>query len=91
MRPRSLEKCVAMQQAFGVSLRRMRIDLGLTQADVAKWSGLPQQYVSEIESGRVNLTLQTLVILADMLDVELGTILVLPKRRLHVKKSVSSR
>ena len=37
--------------AFLVLLRQARLDVGMTQADVARKLGVPQSYVSKCESG----------------------------------------
>src|SRR3979490_2781204 len=44
---------------FGANLRAARLKLGFTQARPAEQSGLLQQYVSLVESGRQNVTLTT--------------------------------
>ena len=50
--------------AFGKNLRQARTRAGLTQAQVAERTGLTQQYVSQIEAGRQNITLATMTALA---------------------------
>lgn len=41
-------------------IKKLRVTLGYTQADVAKRLGVIQQYVSRIESGKENVTVDTL-------------------------------
>ncbi len=55
-------------------LLERRKELGLTQLDVAKRSGLPQSEVSRIESGAANPTAQTLAVLAKALRAEIGLV-----------------
>ena len=59
-----------MPNEFGKNLRAARIRTGLTQAEVAKRTGLTQQYVSVVEAGRQNLTLSTMTTLADAIGHE---------------------
>ena len=52
-------------------LARRRHKLGLTQAEVAERSQVPQSEVSRIETGKANPTYATLVALADALGADL--------------------
>ena len=52
-------------------LARRRHKLGLTQAEVAERSRVPQSEVSRIETGKANPTYATLVALADALGADL--------------------
>src|SRR6185437_15738531 len=54
----------ALQLAFGENFRRARMKAGLTQHDVEAHTGIKQAYVSQVESGRINLTLATMITLA---------------------------
>uniref|UniRef100_A0A7C5RDL7 XRE family transcriptional regulator n=1 Tax=Thermus caliditerrae TaxID=1330700 RepID=A0A7C5RDL7_9DEIN len=44
----------------GSIIKRRRIELGLTQQEVAEQVGISRQYVAEIEAGRRKPTLATL-------------------------------
>ena len=59
----NLEGIVA---TFGANLKAARLEVGLTQAEVAERAGLLQQYVSLVESGKQNVTLTTAQALADV-------------------------
>jgi transcriptional regulator with XRE-family HTH domain len=50
--------------------REAREDLGLTQQDLADRSKLSRRYVQKIESGTVNVTVETIARLAQALKVE---------------------
>jgi transcriptional regulator with XRE-family HTH domain len=60
---------------FGKNLREARIKANLTQAQVAEWSGLTQQYVSLVEAGHQNITLGTMTALAKVVDQDVRTLL----------------
>jgi transcriptional regulator with XRE-family HTH domain len=52
-------------------LRRRRRELGVTQADLARLAGLSLHGVSDLETGRGNPTLETLVKLTDALGLRI--------------------
>lgn len=55
--------------AFGVVLRRMRIDAGLTQEQLGFEAGLRRTYVSVLELGQQQPSLTTIFKLASALKV----------------------
>jgi DNA-binding XRE family transcriptional regulator len=50
--------------AFGQNFRQAREKAGLTQSDIEAHTGIKQHYVSQIENGKQNLTLDTMTALA---------------------------
>lgn len=56
-------------KATGIAIRNLRIDAGLTQAQVAARLDKPQSYISKIESGERALQTCELFPLADALDI----------------------
>jgi DNA-binding XRE family transcriptional regulator len=59
---------------FGANVRAARLKLGLTQAQLAEQSGLLQQYVSLVESGKQNVTLTTALSLAKVVRPDLSNL-----------------
>lgn len=59
-------------ETIGQRLRARRVQLGRTLAEVAEQSGLSLPYVSNLERGRGNPTLEALGALARALDVPLS-------------------
>lgn len=49
-----------MRRLVGRNVRKIRLGRGLTQEQLAEKSGLGQQYISPLESGRRNPTVVTL-------------------------------
>jgi transcriptional regulator with XRE-family HTH domain len=61
----------AIQRRVGAKVRALRREHGWSQDVFADRTGLHRAHVGEIERGESNVTLQTLKILADALDVRI--------------------
>ena len=61
----------AIQKKVGAKVRALRVKMGWSQDVFADKTGLHRAHVGEIERGESNVTLQTLKILADALDVRI--------------------
>ncbi len=55
---------------FGRKLREVRKSRALSQEDLAHLSGLDRTYISQCEAGKRNVTLRTLMSLAESLGIE---------------------
>lgn len=53
--------------SFGRNFRKARIAAKMSQADVERLTGIPQHYISTMERGRENPTLETMARLAKAL------------------------
>jgi transcriptional regulator with XRE-family HTH domain len=72
--PRDAEQ-TAILRAFGDRVRAMRIEKGMSQADVAHAAGLHPTYVSDIESGRRNASALSIYAIAAALGVAASDLL----------------
>lgn len=63
------------QIAFGKNLRRARLKASMTQLALATASGTTESYISQIEGGQINVTLETMERLAAALDMAAGDLL----------------
>lgn len=61
----------AIQRKLGANVRVLRQKKGWSQDVFADKTGLHRAHIGEIERGESNVTLQTLKILADTLDVRI--------------------
>ena len=61
-----------IRKLVGLNLARLRNARGLKQEQLAEITGLTQSYLSQIETGQVNLTLLRLHDLVEGLNVEPG-------------------
>jgi len=58
-------------KALGGKVKRRRQNLGLTQEDVADEMGIAARHYQKIEAGELNLTIRTLIRVAEALSIEL--------------------
>lgn len=59
----------------GNQIKKRRKELGMTQTTLACKTGFHQNYISEVEHGRRNITIGVLAIFADALNVDYDYIL----------------
>jgi DNA-binding XRE family transcriptional regulator len=64
-----------LQTIFGDNFRRARLNCRLKQSEVADRTGLTQQYLSLIEAGQQNITLKTMVLLAEIVGHDVAAML----------------
>jgi transcriptional regulator with XRE-family HTH domain len=69
-----------MRALFGANFRQIRLKARLTQADVEELTGIRQHYISEIENGLQNLTLDTMTTLAQAIGTDLRSLLRRPPK-----------
>jgi DNA-binding XRE family transcriptional regulator len=58
-------------KTFGKCLKRLRLERGLTQDELADLLDKDRAYVSQLERGLKNVTIKTMVLIAQALDVEI--------------------
>ena len=70
IRPR-LEALQDVQKVVGRKIKAIRGKKGVTQDQLAELAGLVRVHLYRIETGRQSMTLRTLKIIADALDVKM--------------------
>lgn len=63
------EEVMAM---FGRNVRRIRMDKGFTQEELAEGAGISQVQIARIEAGKINTSISTVVAIARALGVGEG-------------------
>jgi transcriptional regulator with XRE-family HTH domain len=71
-------KLANVLERFGLRLREVRLKAGVSQEKLAELAGLHRTYVSSVERGLRNISLENIDRLAAALDVELADLM--PKR-----------
>lgn len=69
-----MKKTNTIRVFFGLRIKELRLRSGLSQEAFADKCGLDRTYISGIERGIRNPTLEVICILADSLNVELSTL-----------------
>ena len=59
-----------IKQQFGIALKRERDRLKWSQEKLANEIDVDQAYISRVEAGQVNLTLETIEALTKALDID---------------------
>ena len=63
-----------IKKIFGTSVRKMRKLFGISQETLAERSDLHRTYISDIERGQRNLSLENITRLAEALEVSVGSL-----------------
>ena len=71
--------------AFGTKLRETRLAAGITQAELSEATAVNQGYISQIEAGALNISIETMAKLATALGLDMD-ILLAPRARPPGKK-----
>jgi len=64
-----------MLKLFSLNVRRLRLEAGLTQTDLAQRCNKFKKLIPEIEDGKAKVTLSMIVAMAQALNVEPGVLL----------------
>lgn len=62
-------------KAFGIHLRNLRLEQGLSQEELASLAGLHRTYIGGVERGERNPTLVTLVKIAKALGLSIPSLI----------------
>jgi len=67
-----------IKKRFGLAVREYRRSLNVSQEELAMRIGADQAYVSRIEAGQMNVTLETVEQIAAALDADVAELLKVP-------------
>lgn len=65
---------ISIRKSFGNKVRELRLDTGMTQEAFADHCGFARTYMSRVETGGANPSLDAIKTLADGLGVELAVL-----------------
>src|SRR6185437_3378364 len=71
-----LEKGGALLEAIGISVSKRRIELGMSQEELARKAGVHRTYISDVERGVRNVSILTLERIANAMEVPLGVLFI---------------
>ncbi|MBS5860872.1 helix-turn-helix transcriptional regulator [bacterium] len=69
-----MEKNIELEKRFGAKLAYVRKARKLSQMKLAEIVNMNFNYIGQIERGEANVTIKTMKVLADALDVEVKTL-----------------
>ena len=76
----SRKTTLQLQAIFGENVRLNRISMELSQGALARATGHQQQYISQIEVGQINVTLNTMNVLAETFGLTIADLLSPPRK-----------
>ena len=71
-----MEKGGALLEAIGISVSKRRIELGMSQEELARRAGVHRTYISDVERGVRNVSILTLERIASALEIPLGVLFI---------------
>jgi transcriptional regulator with XRE-family HTH domain len=80
-----------LAQKFGECVREMRLEMGLSQVEFGERCGFYQTYLSRIENGQANPTLNAVEVIATALDMTVFELFELVKEAPHKRRATSNR
>jgi transcriptional regulator with XRE-family HTH domain len=80
-----------LRKIFGQNVRAARIKAGLTQTQLAERTGLRQQYVSLVEAGHQNITLDTMAALSRAVGRDVSALLRMAARSVSSMATTQER
>lgn len=63
---------MTIQQKVGITIKELRKEQGMSQETFAYESGIDRRYMSDIENGKRNISLDILERIADKLEISLS-------------------
>ncbi len=79
----------ALQRAIGLAIRQVREDRNLSQERLAELAGLHRTYVSSVEQGHRNISIENIYKIANALGVSITELIQLCEDRLDQPKGSS--
>jgi len=60
-----------MLKEIGANIKKIRNLKGLTQEELAHLANLDRSYIGKLENGQKNISIQTMILIAKALDVDI--------------------
>ena len=83
-------KTATLKQAIGAVVTQLRVERDWSQAELSVRSGYGRAWISQLENGRINPTLELVVAFADTFDLQLSQFFARAERK-HLKPAASSK
>ena len=60
-----------IKKKFGRNLRKIRKEKGVTQEQLSLFLGLDNSYIGKVENGKLNITIDKMILIADYFEINL--------------------
>ena len=77
-----------LKEIIGHKIKLLRIKKGLSQEQLADDCGLDRTYITYVENGKKNITVETLYKLTKALDISLSEFFLIDESKIQIKKKV---
>jgi len=75
-----MEVFVDMQKEFGIALKKLREETGLSQEKFALSIGMDRTYYASVEAGKRNISLQNICKIAKGFDISVSALFVMVEK-----------
>lgn len=77
-----MEAFVAMQKEFGIALKKLREETGISQEKFALSIGMDRTYYASVEAGKRNISLQNICKIAKGFDLSVSALFVVVEKNM---------
>jgi DNA-binding XRE family transcriptional regulator len=78
-------KTATLKQAVGAVVTQFRVERGWSQAELSDRSGYGRSWISQLENGKINPTIELVIVLADTFHLKLSQFFARAERK-HLKR-----
>lgn len=70
-----IKEKVEIKKKFGLNVRRYRLIRNISQEELGELTGLHRTYISSVERGKQNISLENIYLISSALNVKISTLL----------------
>ncbi|MBU7595885.1 helix-turn-helix transcriptional regulator (plasmid) [Metabacillus halosaccharovorans] len=70
-----IKEKLEIKKKFGLNVRRYRLIRNISQEELGELTGLHRTYISSVERGKQNISLENIYLISSALNVKISTLL----------------